>query len=146
MDDEEVLRGYVRKALEKIGNVTVIEEGDAKKALEDIPELKPDLLVLDVFNPQMNGNDLLEALVRNKTRIPAIVISGSPEKAQTKEAVYWAQQMYKPAQLEAFGIEPYDSVGHVPDLLKGNIKPYFLKKPMSNGDLIEHAKMALGNQ
>lgn len=54
VDDDTHIREVVQFALEKAG-LEVIEAGDGRKALELFSRLKPDLVILDITMPEMDG-------------------------------------------------------------------------------------------
>lgn len=56
-------------------NVVAVVE-NAEKALEQIPDLKVDLVLVDVSLPRMNGIDLVGQLHKKYPDLPCIVISG----------------------------------------------------------------------
>lgn len=57
VDDDDALRGVVRNALERAG-FTVREASDGERALRVIEELAPDLVVLDVGMPRLDGSSV----------------------------------------------------------------------------------------
>ncbi|HEX3096924.1 MAG TPA: response regulator [Usitatibacter sp.] len=72
VDDEAEIRIIARMALEMVGGFEVRDFGSAEEALAAAAEVRPDLLLLDVMMPGMDG---LQALARLR-RIPATV--GTP--------------------------------------------------------------------
>ena len=56
-------------------NVVAVAES-AEKALEQIPNLKVDLVLVDVSLPHMNGIDLVGELHKKYPALPCIVLSG----------------------------------------------------------------------
>jgi two-component system, OmpR family, response regulator len=54
VDDDAHIREVVQFALEKAG-LEVIEAGDGRRALELFSGLKPDLVILDITMPEMDG-------------------------------------------------------------------------------------------
>src|SRR5687768_8977534 len=58
VDDDEKLREYVRVNLEAEG-YTVREAGSAEDGLEALEEEPPDLILLDVMMPQVDGWEML---------------------------------------------------------------------------------------
>jgi len=81
-DDKESMRRNIRDLLEPIGyNVHQAENGEA--AIRIFSNIEPDLVILDINMPDMNGLDVLERLkVRNKG-VPIIVFTafGTSERA-----------------------------------------------------------------
>jgi two-component system LytT family response regulator len=63
VDDEPVARAGMRRLLEADPDLEIIgEAGDGRAAAEAILSLRPDLLLLDVQMPEMDGFEVLEAV------------------------------------------------------------------------------------
>ena len=54
-DDEPIIRLDLRQVLETLGYEVIGEAGDGKQAVELARELKPDICILDVKMPIMDG-------------------------------------------------------------------------------------------
>lgn len=61
-DDEPLIRIDLRNTLEELGYVVVAEAGDGQKALEAVRTLKPDVVILDIKMPAMDGIDVARAI------------------------------------------------------------------------------------
>lgn len=72
-DDEPEIRNLLRLYLEN-EKYEVIEAGDGKEALRLVSVEKPDLCLLDIMMPGMNGYRTLKA-IREISNIPVIIIS-----------------------------------------------------------------------
>jgi len=80
VDDEKKLVNIIKINLEDAG-YEVIPAFDGKEALERVSELKPDLVVLDVMLPKIDGWEVLSHL-RNNPRtkpIPVIMLTAKSE-------------------------------------------------------------------
>lgn len=63
VDDEPVARAGLRRLLEQDPDIEIVgEAGDGRAAVSAIRELEPDLLLLDVQMPEMDGFDVLDAV------------------------------------------------------------------------------------
>jgi two-component system, LytTR family, response regulator len=72
VDDEPLARRGVALRLRKFRNIEVVGEcGDGSSAVEQILQLAPDIVFLDVEMPEINGFDVLRALPREN--LPAII-------------------------------------------------------------------------
>jgi two-component system, LytTR family, response regulator len=70
VDDEPLAREVVKKHLQKYTDIVLVgEANDGFEALKLIPEVKPDLLFLDIQMPKINGFELLELLAENPSVI-----------------------------------------------------------------------------
>jgi CheY-like chemotaxis protein len=61
VDDDEVIRRSVRQALEPIG-WKVTEAEDGKDAVESLTAARPDVIILDLMMPKMDGFEFLDEL------------------------------------------------------------------------------------
>ena len=76
VEDDVATRDMVRRTLEKAG-WTVAEADNGRVALARLPEVKPELIILDLMMPEMDGFEFLEALRRDQTmvNVPVIVVT-----------------------------------------------------------------------
>ena len=65
-DDESIIRLDLRETLRKMGHEVVAEAGDGKRAVELARQLKPDLVILDIKMPEMDGIDAAKLLSAEK--------------------------------------------------------------------------------
>ena len=82
VDDEKHIVRLVQVNLERAG-YEVVTANDGKEALEKVSEENPDLVVLDVMMPYMDGFEVLQNLRRNpSTRdIPVIMLTAKAQDA-----------------------------------------------------------------
>ncbi|MEG4313826.1 response regulator [Pseudomonas sp. FIP_A4] len=83
IDDEPQIRRFLRISLAAQG-YTVVEAATGAQALTQIALAQPDLAVLDLGLPDMDGKDVL-ARLRQSSQIPVLVLSvraGEGEKVQ----------------------------------------------------------------
>ena len=74
-DDEPQIRRLYREMLEGNGyEVTVAEDGT--DVMERIAEADHDLMVLDLYMPNMDGFEVLKALQAEEQHVPVIVMTG----------------------------------------------------------------------
>ena len=62
VEDEPDIRAVARVALESVGGFTVEMASSGKEALEKAPSFAPDLILLDVMMPEMDGPATLAEL------------------------------------------------------------------------------------
>lgn len=76
VDDEAEMRDLLRRALEKLG-WQVEEAANGRLALQTLDREQPDLVLLDLTMPEMNGFEFISAMRRNPgwQSIPVVVIT-----------------------------------------------------------------------
>jgi excisionase family DNA binding protein len=87
VDDDERLREYVRVNLEAEG-YEVREAGSAEEGLSALGERSPDLILLDVMMPQVDGWETLRRIQEHTGvgAIPVIMFSGKVDEQSAAEA------------------------------------------------------------
>jgi excisionase family DNA binding protein len=85
VDDDARLREYMRVNLE-IEGYTVREAASAEQALEAISDQAPDLVLLDVVMPGVDGWQLLQSLQERHGSLPVIMFSGKVDENSMAEA------------------------------------------------------------
>ncbi len=81
IDDDVLIREVVKAALNH-SNFEAVTLESAKDAEALIRKAKPDLILVDLYMPELNGLELLRRLKNDPetARIPAIIFSGSQER------------------------------------------------------------------
>ncbi len=77
-DDDPHIRNVIRFALARDG-LAVVEAADGAAALDLIAREAPDLLILDVMMPEMDGTELCRRL-RRTSEVPIIFLSSRDEE------------------------------------------------------------------
>jgi len=103
MDDEEMIRITIGDFLEDCG-YTVYLAKDGKEGLEIFREKTPDLLLVDLRMPEVNGFEVLSAVAKESPHTPIIVISGTGILRDAVEAIRLGAWNYitKPIEDMAF--------------------------------------------
>jgi CheY-like chemotaxis protein len=95
VDDESGFTRLLKLTLEKTEKYTVLEQNDGTKARDTAREFKPDLILLDIVMPKIDGGDVagqikadpqlkdvrivfLTAIVSKNESIPGGMIGGLP--------------------------------------------------------------------
>lgn len=91
VDDEENIRWLYKEELEEEGyKITAAASGE--EALEIIPALKPDLVVMDIKMPGISGVDTLIKIKEIDKNIPVILCSAYSDYKQ--DFTTWASDAY----------------------------------------------------
>lgn len=87
VDDHQHVRRLIRRILQAQGNYTLFEAEDGKSAITLIQQESPDLVILDLMMPEMDGFSVLDALRAdpNTANIPVIVVTAKELTQQEKE-------------------------------------------------------------
>jgi len=76
VDDQNLVRKGVRSLLELADEIEVIAEAsDGAEAIRMIPEVAPDVVLLDMRMPGLSGLDVLRELSQNDTLPPTIILT-----------------------------------------------------------------------
>ncbi|MEM7331097.1 MAG: response regulator [Chloroflexota bacterium] len=114
VDDETNIRHMLRVMLEMSG-YRVIEARDGVQALETAVEAKPDLIILDIMMPKLDGYSVCKQLRDNHSvrNIPILMMSGDNATRQNQlEFERCADQfLRKPFQFDQL-------LAHITHLLK----------------------------
>jgi len=78
VDDEERMSRFIRLNLEHDG-FKVIEANRGMKAIQQIRDQMPDLVLLDVMMPDLDGFEVLQ-LVRESSQVPVIMLTAKGEE------------------------------------------------------------------
>jgi excisionase family DNA binding protein len=113
VDDDAGLRAFVRASLELEGYV-VLEAGSADEGLAVLDERPPDLILLDVMMPRVDGWEMLQRVQERHGvgAIPVLMFSGKLDESSVRQAAARGAQG-------------------------------FLGKPFDPGQLVERAKQML---
>lgn len=75
IDDGDAVRDVIRTFLEKRGFQVCGEGADGIDAIEKAKALKPDLIILDLAMPRMNGMEAASVLSRIMPGVPIILLT-----------------------------------------------------------------------
>ncbi len=78
-DDESIIRMDLKTLLEEMGHVVVGEAADGQKALELARSLKPDVVLMDIKMPVMDGLDAAKIIAEEKIA-PVVLLTAYSQK------------------------------------------------------------------
>jgi DNA-binding NarL/FixJ family response regulator len=75
-DDHDLVRAGIRSLLQTINDVEVIgEAADGREAIRLLQELRPDVVLMDVMMPGLNGLEATERIVKEHPSVRVIILS-----------------------------------------------------------------------
>lgn len=87
-DDHPLLREGLRRVIEQETDLQVLAEaGDGESALENIITLKPQIAILDVDMPKLNGFEVIRALNEKRVDVSVIMLTVHREEEFFNEAL-----------------------------------------------------------
>src|SRR5260370_37129187 len=87
-DDHPIVRDGLKKLLQLEDDFEVVgEAGDGREVLEKVQELDPDVLLLDLRMPNLDGLSALQALQQINKRTRVIVLTPAEGKNEFGQAV-----------------------------------------------------------
>jgi DNA-binding NarL/FixJ family response regulator len=105
-DDHTLVRAGLRALLESIDAVTaIIEAGDGRRALELIAAERPDVALLDIAMPGLNGLEVAERVAReSRTRLVILSMHSSPSHVAQALRAGAVGYLLKDAAAEELGL------------------------------------------
>tara|TARA_B100000315_G_C14226598_1_gene428951 strand:+ start:172 stop:555 length:384 start_codon:yes stop_codon:yes gene_type:complete len=115
IDDEEDVCWTIKKSLEVIGGFTVDTAPDGKKGIALVKKARPDIILLDITMPGMDGFEVLKKLKTDNAtmRIPVVMFSAREDE----EAKIQASQLYDEEYIVK-GVEMPDLKVKIEEILK----------------------------
>ena len=103
VDDDSAMRDVLERILET-ENLTVHTAADGKDALQKTLSLRPDLILLDINMPNLDGLTLCKAIRSNKDtqNIAVIILTGHTTRGRVEECMEAGADDYlaKPFKME----------------------------------------------
>ena len=102
VDDREEDQRLITAAIAEQGQFETITAGSGKEALRILDTFQPDVIVLDLFMPEMDGFEVLTALRASPSlsRIPVLILSGADLTQQEhRQLAEFGQQMLQKTTL-----------------------------------------------
>lgn len=94
-DDHHLVREGIRALLEKSADVEVVgEAGDGARTVALVERLKPDVLLMDMSMPEVNGMQVLQRLSELHLPTKTVILSMHSDEILVREAVQWGAKGY----------------------------------------------------
>jgi two-component system, CitB family, response regulator CitT len=104
-EDDFRIADIHEKFLEKFKEIDIVGKAlNGEQTLQLLDQTTPDLLLLDVYMPDMLGSELLPAIRENFPKVSIIMITASTEKVFLEKALSYGVENYliKPVSRERF--------------------------------------------
>jgi NarL family two-component system response regulator LiaR len=116
-DDEEFFREYLQEMLVNSGYEVVGAARDGAEAVKMAAELRPDVVILDVVMPEMDGLEATEKLCSSGLPLHVVILSSQTHGTRVAEALAAGASAYinKPPREDEVlqvlrGLVPADAV------------------------------------
>ncbi|MCE2595517.1 response regulator [Motilimonas cestriensis] len=135
IEDEAVFRQQLSAFLKQRGAIVANAE-NGLHGLTLVADLKPDLVLCDLYMPEMGGQEVIKTILRQYPSLPVIVISAASEMVEIAEALRHGAKDYfmKPLQ-NWLTLEQ-----SILSILKPNLSGFEVlsHKHMADAELISH--------
>jgi DNA-binding response OmpR family regulator len=94
-EDEQDIRNLIAFSLQYVG-YTVIQAANGEEAVEKAPKAQPDLIMLDVRMPKLNGYEACRKLksLPSTQRIPVVFLSARGQETEIKHGLELGAEEY----------------------------------------------------
>ena len=84
VDDSAMMRNLIGRMIEDTPGLVIAEKAmNGLFALQKIPRVNPDVIILDLEMPEMNGIEFLQERKKQGIKIPVVILSSIAEKGAT---------------------------------------------------------------
>jgi len=88
VDDHALVRSGLRVLLEQLAAVEVVAEaGNGREAIRVVDEVKPDLVIMDIQMPELNGLEALERIKKSSPHTRLIMLSMHTDPQSVRQAL-----------------------------------------------------------
>lgn len=88
VDDHDLIREGIKQLLEFDGSIDVIEQAsDGAECLEKLQHVQPDILLLDINMPNVNGIEVLEEIKKKNIPVKVLMLTVHSEAEYLVQAV-----------------------------------------------------------
>lgn len=114
IDDHALFREGLQGLLERRGIGVVATAGTGQDGLRQVPEVLPDVILLDMRMPDMSGLEVLRALRKSGATMPIVMLTTSDDERDLVEALRSGAQGYLLKD-----IDPEELVSVLSDIVAG---------------------------
>ncbi|CUH94581.1 hypothetical protein P22_0647 [Propionispora sp. 2/2-37] len=139
-EDEVLIRVDIKEMLEKAGHIVCAECGDGLKAIELAKQTAPELVILDVMMPGLDGIET--AKVMHGLNIPVVMVTAysQPNTIKRAEAVHVYGYLVKPVSEKNLLATLQIAYGRWQDMCQVNQELKETREQLENHKLIAKAR------
>ena len=140
-EDEQLTRTIIRARLEKLGHTVIAEAGDGAQAIEAARIHKPDVIIMDIKMPVMDGIEAARRIL-NETPCAILFLSSFNEQELVEQASDTGALAYlmKPFRKEDLAPALEIAVRRFRHIMSQSKEIEELKETLETRKLIERAK------
>lgn len=102
VDDSPIFRDGLRKALDMMDDIEIVDVvGNGEEALQKVQQLRPNVVLLDVNLPGMNGLQVTRKLKSEQDKTAVIIITGYHDTEQVIHALRTGASAYCAKDIDA---------------------------------------------
>jgi len=76
VDDQTMIRSALKKLLDATEIIEVVgDQGDARLAVEEIPQIRPDVVLLDITMPGLSGLDAIRLIRKSSPKTKVVMLT-----------------------------------------------------------------------
>ena len=89
VEDDTILRDLISQKLKKDNNYEIVEAVDGEEGLRKAKEEKPDIILLDLILPGIDGFGVLEQIKKDPeiAKIPVVILSNLGQKEEIEKGM-----------------------------------------------------------
>ncbi len=87
VDDSDFMRSIIKTYLVKNGFEDIEEAQNGLEALRKYKVLKPDIVTMDITMPEMNGLEVLKAIIDFDSKANVVMVSAMGQEVMVREAI-----------------------------------------------------------
>lgn len=116
IDDHALFRAGLTELLQRREIEVVDVLGDCRVCIEKVIDEQPDVVLLDMRMPEMNGIEVLKALKEKNQTMPIVMLTTSREELDVIDSLQAGAKGYLLKDME-----PDELIASLRDIVKGNI-------------------------
>ncbi len=98
VEDHTAVRQALVTILKEVDFPTVYEASNGKEAVDSLKDIQPDVIIMDLDMPVMNGFEALSIVKQNYPAIKVIILSGHSDKGYISQTLQMGADAFLPKQ------------------------------------------------